>query len=724
MNTQGPTADEGVVNPTPANRSPAARAARRGTLAVLLVFAGFAVAANLYVDHAIGRQQYVYFWDYATHWTLWMDYAELLHASPRHALRALLHSIDADVYNYVPAAPIAFTARLFGPSLRTYTLSILNAYLLPFVLCFVLFFARHVGAGKGEERWRGGFLCVLTALVFCYDPLYVPVLYGWACAIGLLLMLAILQLCTRHYFLRLDVPRSILLGVLILALAFARRWYAFWVVGFFVALGAASLLTALAEPAHRPVPWRAFLGNMLVAGGVCALVTLIGFRGYLFRGLLVNYADIYSAYNRYGVWGNVASLCRFLGVTYLGLAVLGLVWALHAGTQRERFLAVLFAVHFVVTAPLLCRTQHPEPSHRYLFVVDVLFLNGLFLYYVWRRASVGVRTAVTSLVLLFAAANALHVYGPRSYPWVERLAPILSRQRYQPLMRSDLPAVRQLADVLRELSGPGGTQRVCVLASSLTLNGDLLKHADFPRTRDYLPGVQTTCDVDKRDGFPNHFFLARWVVVGQPVQCHLRPADQQVIGVLADALLKGEQVGRCYREVRRFELEQGVEAVVYEKTGACDRAAADWLAGVFRRLYPDYPSLQVNPLLPLLEAYHLGKRAGEIRSVEGASVFIQPGDGEATTFTACLNKQYRRLRCVATFDNLKVLRERPADNGEVDVTLRADGRVVVERYLTARGDPLDVDLDLENVERLQIEVGPGRFGPAADWFLLKGIQLR
>jgi len=100
--------------------------------------------------------------------------------------------------------------------------------------------------------------------------------------------------------------------------------------------------------------------------------------------------------------------------------------------------------------------------------------------------------------------------------------------------------------------------------------------------------ILNTHDVDKRDGFPSKFLTARYIVVAYPIQYHLRPEDQRVVGTLAEFIMDGGNIGISYKQLPyEFALDKGVRVYIYEKVRPFKKTDIDSLSELFRKHYPD-----------------------------------------------------------------------------------------------------------------------------------------
>jgi hypothetical protein len=269
-----------------------------------------------------------------------------------------------------------------------------------------------------------------------------------------------------------------------------------------------------------------------------------------------------------------------------------------------------------------------------------------------------------------------------------------------------------------EKSGEG----VYVVASSSIINDEILRHVHYPTVKNAAPEVMITACLDKRDGFPNHMFLARHVVVGSPPQYHLPPGEQRVIGIIAETLLGTDGAHDHYKQIEVFDLDDEVQAIVLEKREAWSRDTRDALSAEFRAAYPDRETLMVNDIMPFVTRYKLGDECGEVRGVGEKGLFVHPGNTEPSKVVFDFGGAFNRLRFVATFDNLPALDNRPPEHAEVNLRITL-GKGGARSFYVTRTAPVQVDLDISDATVVSIEVDSGEHGSDADWFLMQDISL-
>jgi hypothetical protein len=546
------------------------------------IWAAFAAAASAFAACFVSLENTVYHWDYATYWQKVVDIVETLGVRPLYPILKLFYSVRMSDYNDLPAWPVLPFGLLFGTGRLSYVLSILNVYALPCAACFAWLALdrrpRSNGLSAAEQA--------AAALVFFLNPfVWDPVLNGYLDIGGLLLVNIALGLFWSMPLSEKRPLKSLVLMALALAAAVLfRRWYAFWVESFFVVTGGLALFQAAFPRAGRP-RWT-YLKNWLTLGVLSALI----FAGLSWplplRFIGTDYADIYSAYaSSAGGWnpiGVLAHTAGYFGWFHVGWALAGFCLAAGAGGQA-RSRALFMLAQTGLTFLLFSRVQDFGPHHYYLLLQAILLFQ---VHFVLCLRGTLYRVLIFAAALVFFAG----VFLPPTAFLADKLTPLAPWIRHAPRTRADMPELRRLVDHLRMLdAGSGG--RVYVLASSHLLNSDTLKWAKKSadgRLR-VDRSVLRTHSVDKVDGFPESLFKAEFVVVGDPIQYHLRQEDQRVVGVLAESFLKGEGVSAHYLESpESFLLDGGVRARLFRRKEPVPEEEIRRLRAKFRGFYPSW----------------------------------------------------------------------------------------------------------------------------------------
>ncbi|MDA8084420.1 MAG: hypothetical protein M0024_12255 [Nitrospiraceae bacterium] len=558
----------------------------RATRGLMVFYCAAFVFVNAFVYNFISRERYIYFWDYANYWEKYQQLGDVMLHSPGQAFAAVWQSLRHEDYNLLPVLFLMPFRILFGDSRLAYILAIANVYVFPSaILCSVLV-ARVLSPGG-----RKGFLYpAMGLLAFLLLPqVWVPVLFGYPDIAGVVVILLILSQLAAVPFETMRLGALLRLGLLLCILVLLRRWYAYWAVSFFIALAAersAALYRRQGFDVRKYIP-AARKGILVGAVSLALFFLLAGPQAVTM--IRTNYADIYSAYKTSRSLGEVArTLYDYAGA----LLSVSLVLGMTAGMIREhtRPLFIFLAVQSVTVILLFARVQDFNTHHFYLLIIPMALSVAMLLSAVLERIKyIPGRILVLAGFSMVMTVQFVAVFVPDVAARYHAAGVLMSTFRHYPMVRNDLAEMHRLLDTVRKGSDEG-EEGIYVVASSTILSDDILKNAcrAFQYPARFCGRISHASHVDKRDGFPEEFLSARYVLVAEPVQYHLAPESQRVVGILADEVAGGKGIGASFdRLPDAFTLDNNVHVHIYRKREPFAGGALRDLERRFLEYYPD-----------------------------------------------------------------------------------------------------------------------------------------
>lgn len=579
--------------------SPAPSISFRARWAEVALFAAIFSVLGLFVAWYVRQERFIYFWDYVGYHDFYINLGLAIEQDIFRALHFVFISVRESDYNLLPTLFLVPFRLLIGPGRLAYILSLAVTFVFPSVVLFTYVVRRLSERNPAESSYDEIGLTVLSASALAFLPvLWVPVVFGSVDVGGFLIILIVLVLYFRADIVDQSFVSLVSMALLLCLLVLYRRWYAYWVVGFFGALAVCEGLRFAADKARR-THWLLIARNALIMGAVSFISFYLIATPIAKRMLTTDYGDIYSAYrSSHPIIHNLGELYEHFGLLTLVLAGLGIV--LSVMNEKRRPIAYFLCVQFAITFVLFTRTQdfvissHGEyvgVQHFYWALATL----GLFLVFSVQDLFLRVRSRARKAALVLAIvagslANFAITFLPRAEGPLKAVEFALPGAREYPMVRTDLDQVQALLDTLSDIT-KGSPSTVYVLASSFSLNSSIVQEGCFLLQRPHRElsrKIAFTNDVDKRDGFPVQFLTARYVVLTLPFAYHLPPQDQKVIGVLSDELVKGEGIGKSYEKLNyEFSLGDGSSAFIYKKTRSLDPNDLKTLSDQFIGFYPN-----------------------------------------------------------------------------------------------------------------------------------------
>lgn len=555
---------------------------RRGIFTIAVIYILFGAAGFFFLKYYFNFENDIKIYDSSTYWIFTLESQRISAESiPRYLL--LFRNAAANEYTYFLAFPLSLALNFFGDSFAGYCQSIFFVYYLPACLFISIISMRLVH--KIQKRAPGvpAFLTSFSLAVLC-PVFFRPLLLGYTDVGGVLLLAVIVNYTLDWDGVSFSWRKNIILAGLSVLLLLSRRWYAFYIVGFYAALGLVAFIQLLTR---RTLTGRNFIliaANLVFIAAISALAIFF-FNSHIFTAFLgKNYAEAYSAFKMTGPWASVWYYIQHLGLAFFIAFIFGAAWFLRA--KETSLISIRLLGAGLIAAALFLAVQDPGPHHLYLMTPTVLIFLTAFAAYWVEAAVAAARPFVFLGSLPVLAANFAFAFIPAFQDAAEALRPIPTAIRNYPRHLDNYEVYRQIYADLQEKSR-GRAASVYIVGEGEVFNPEYFRRINLPAQEDAAGFAMTNSTVDLRDGFPSQMFPAEYVMFADPFST-LFPAVQQVSYQVYDMLLHDQFIDQYYALDQTYPLANH-EAKLYRKIRPIDRACVDVLKERLRSHYPDTP---------------------------------------------------------------------------------------------------------------------------------------
>lgn len=680
-----------------------------------IVGIGFAwLLSMVFVIFYVKTEHPLYLWDFGRYYEFYFNYGELFRRDLNAFIVQFANSVYVEDYNALPIVPLLPFDFLFERSRGGYIAAIVTCYLIPVVL-FTLGVAyqitRHTENKISIEKYFS--LAVFLLFVVLGHGYWAPTLRGYP-DIGGLIFLAGSTVCFFSIQMQGKVKwnQTLLLGVMTMLPFVFRRWYAYSIVAFYFSAFIVSCYTVFRTTDEDGDIWQASRRLVVNYGSTvlfsCLLVLLLQ-RGLIIQIATTSYGDIYEAYQT-GFISQLLNIYRAIGGLLIALAVAGFIVSLVNATYLK--FGIFFISNLVVTWGLFIMTQAPSVQHFLPLFLWIYLLVFIFIDWLLSRLKNKLHAyAAGLLVVLVSMVNFWFMFvggGQESFG-------VLPEYRYHRMEYSgDWNAYRKLQSDLQGLLS-GNWEQVTVFSSNMLLSDSLL----YATGSELLRGrINFASHVDKRDKFNLRTLQSKIVVVADPVQYHLRPETQQVIGVPAIMIARGTGFGAAYKPVYdAYEIAPGIKARIYKKQRPISLVEVEDFIQTYYAAYPDWKAAYtLYDFMLATMAISIGDKTGNIRLDPGNEIFMHPGEMTPTKIAFSLDKKIEFIHLRARIPRSAARHCGPV-GGDVILNIFGDGTKLLAESITYQ-KKLTADLSVANYERLEFVV-ENNGSPNCDWLYLK-----
>ncbi len=510
--------------------------------------AAVAACTGMFVIFFLGMEDTIKQYDATVYWIKSIQVSELMYTDLYQGLLNIKDTLSAE-YGNLPVLLFAPFIRYFGNNNVAYCSLAYILYGIPAVSLLVLYLVRVMkkcGFWKQNQK-------IWTYAAFLCPAMLLPVLAGYLDIIGVVWIGVMLNLSLDWDYGSVTVLKDLVFVFLSVMLLFSRRWYAFYIVGFYFCFAAEE---AGRQFTARNIQWKRirnlFFNLILIAGISCLFIFMLNREVFsVFLG--GNYKEAYAAYKIRPTYMDFFKAIRNLGGIFSGFAAIGFA---SLGIRRQtRKYWIKIVVPPAAAGILFGTVQSMGIHHLYLILPHLILLEGagIVIVFAFLKQVRWAEVLLTALILL----NMLVCFSP---VLTSIHTGLLSDIRRYPEKMEYAAVVKEASHYLSELEG---TVYICGEGNDVSC--ELLNRCLLPEAIEALPNMIPNAIVDNRDGFPSQAFLADYIVVRNPYETGF-PDIQQVTYQVWQMLLNSE-IGKSYYALdKKYALTQdGAFLEIYKK---------------------------------------------------------------------------------------------------------------------------------------------------------------
>ena len=337
------------------------------------VIVGLWAAALVYFFWALGRRSFVYIWDYFNYINKQYSAEAAFLQGPAAGFRYIFGSFAEDYTNFITLFlefPFCLSDRTGDSFAFCQVFSV-----LPMLLVLLAGLTIKVGQ---LLRVKNRFWYFLMGLSWCitFPFLRMSAMLAQPDWFGLIFGFSILLLTLDFRFEKLQPLRFCLLFLATAAIILSRRWYLYFVVGYYFAYAALVLVSSLRTARAGQKKQALLQVRNLVLFGLMSMAAMLVLLWPMVRKILgFDYAGRYAYYNFGGLTLELAAQALRIGLLNFILIGLGL-W--FAAKRRLPALPCLAGAELLISLLLFIRVQNSGSHQMLLFLPGwlLLFLTG------------------------------------------------------------------------------------------------------------------------------------------------------------------------------------------------------------------------------------------------------------------------------------------------------------------------------------------------------------
>lgn len=534
------------------------------------------------------QNHFIYFWDYAGYWSISIDWMNFIFNNTlSDTVHSLMDSINYYDYNNFLPTIIALPMKLFGCSFSQYVFIVHIMFLLPATFIQALSSLKLVSRNNSGGRK----FVIALALASLFPANYYAMYLGYIDVAILLPISILIYLFIDYDFCSSSAVKDIAIALMLILVWISRRYAVYFNIGYVAGLSIKAIELLIKK--RNVSALKRVIFHFVVIGGLSLGILMLFFRTFLMRAVFTDYRGMYTAYDA-SIFVKITKLVSSFG--YLSAIIVVLTGILCFVLKKNRVLYLSFLTIIIVEIAVFWRTQSMGWHHRLIVNVPLvmIFIMTWDFYHLtnlethkYKNIVIKTIVALCSIMLIF---NFYQAYIPLSS---QSHTNGMFSAKYVPMKRGDIDELEKLVKYLNDITAET-EDGIYVAASGTNLNSDILRKFYMPYSNNAVPNLYLTSDVDLRDGFPEPFLYADYVVATDPIELHLMTGQEVVSYLSAGIQDQTSFIGRHFEEINRFELDNEVIGKVYRKISDWEESDLEQLRSYYGNLYPEHKELFID----------------------------------------------------------------------------------------------------------------------------------
>lgn len=527
----------------------------------------------------LGQEDTIRQYDSTVYWTHFINWNSQFFVDISTAFAELKKSLSAE-YTLLPALLPTPLARLGDFQFTAFVLSNHWVYQIPAMLATAIFAERCI-ARTQNTALQAGRAFGMFVVCYLFGGPFVYLLDGYVDSVGLLWIALMLNVTFENPLKRFSIEQCLYLTLVSVLLLLSRRWYAFYIVGFYMAFGVEFVVRWVITRRFDRKYFSALCGMLITIAGLSSLCIVLLNPQVFTLFLANNYSEEYSAYKNRMLIQDLWNICQQLGFLTCAVSLWGTIWMSTRRGVRDVILRLVVASSVAVI--LFARIQSLTITHRSLLYPLVLISMALGTVALVQAAhGRKAQYAAVSVCAGLYICNTAIVFVPALQVLPAPIQCLFMQERWYPEKLESKQALVDCTTWLKQQT-EGTNKTIYACGEGSLFSYELLRRSQMPEQLNTLPNMFASNIVDLRDGFPSQALLADYIVVLKPFASGFSQR-QEVSWQVWQMVTGGE-----YTQVKEFPIDETKSICVYQapEEGRYDRVKD--LSDALRAIYPDKP---------------------------------------------------------------------------------------------------------------------------------------
>lgn len=562
----------------------------------------------------IFTRKYIYIWDTSIYYLNQLHLLEKFDISFWQGIKSIITTTYREDYgNFL----LSFTSGIFSLTNRTENAFVMTYFIVgtvPIIIIFAMIIKKIINLNLKESSNKWTILSFIPSilLIILFPLLHKSAIFGQPDLMGLIFIGLIILLTIDYDFSIKDYKRWFYIIGCTFCAMITRRWYIFWVFGYYLTYALLVIIKALIKYKNEKNESKLAKENLKTTMKIIlkfaitsAIILGILISPIIYRTIANNYQSSYSAWLDGGFFGEVKSQFGKIGIWYFALMLAGIVFGII--NKRTRMLTMQMSFTWILSLLAFTRIQNMG-DHQSLILVPtyliltILGINALItiplekikdkIGIAWINifALVIVETIILSIIILNFVGSITYnkyIYNNKFFTSTDLKA----------IDREDIENIKKMTNFI--LQNCETTDKVYINAASGNYNNTTFTNVILPDHIELDAMLPYSLSIDSVHGFPVDIVKSKYVFTTNITVDDNTAENGNIIPIVNYAIMQDEVISKNFEKVEEFKMNDAVTFYAYKRIEKFNETEREEWLELFEDLSEKYTGLYAEKIMAL-----------------------------------------------------------------------------------------------------------------------------
>ena len=525
------------------------------------------------------RTRQIYTWDQRCYYELQIELLKKFDAKFLSGIKNIVVTTYKEDYGDFL---LSFTSMIFSFTDKTensFILTYVFCEILPVIFVFLLNGKNIIDKFKLENENK--IMASAGLILLCFPLLHKAAITGQPDIFGLFFVGLIALLTIGYDFIKRDIKRWIYIIICTFLLAITRRWYIFWIIGYYMSYAVILVLTFILKKDFTKVK-KVVINGIIFAFFACIILIILLFP-IIKKTIISDYAVNYSAWDLGGINIEINMQFQHLGIITIVVCAIGMIYGMF--NKKLRYLTICWTLNYIITLFLFNRIQTMWYHQSLILVPEYLMMMYLACIAISQIKNTIVYYFSQTIFILYLTMSFIVSITNNKHFYEKNL---FSNISIKPVWREDYENIGEVVNFL--VNNCDSTKdKIYANFASGNYCGDTFREYLMPNEV-LKNNTYYESSIDSVHGFPIGMLSAKYILIANRVIDATGATKSTIIPTINKVFSEENIVKNKFKLIKEFPILGDLKFYCYERTTPFDIQEGIYWKELFKeqtRRYPD-----------------------------------------------------------------------------------------------------------------------------------------